>query len=132
MSVARRMATARHASFARVEKIGMTLPRVALGTMYGSPALKLQGQLIACLATHKSAEPNTLVVRIDYTDREMRVGHEPDIYYLKPHYVDYPCVLARLDRISDAALRELLESSWEFVAKSRHTEPKPRRSHRVK
>jgi len=83
--------------------------------MYGSPALKVGGQLLACIATNKAAEPNTLVVRIDPFERDLRIANEPDIYYLKPHYVNYPCVLARLPRISDAALRELLESGWRFV-----------------
>ena len=36
-------------------------------------------------------------------------------YYLKPHYEDYPCVLARLSRIQPDALRDLLRMGWEFA-----------------
>ena len=86
-----------------------------LATYFGMPALKLDGQMLACMASPKSAEPNTLVVRIDFFERDLRVANEPEIYYLKPHYRDYPCVLARLARIGDAALRDLLESGWRFV-----------------
>jgi hypothetical protein len=93
--------------------------------MYGAPALKLDGQLLACIATNKSAEPDTLVVRIDFFERDLRVANEPDVYYLKPHYVNYPCVLARLSTISDAALRDLLESGWRFVS-TKSTRPKRR------
>jgi hypothetical protein len=45
--------------------------------------------------------------------------NEPDIYYLKPHYVNYACVLTRLAVIDDAALRELLESGWRFLKKKK-------------
>ena len=107
--------TAKATSFERVRKLGLELPGVVLATYFGMPALKLDGQMLACVASHKSAEPNTLVVRIDFFERDLRVANEPDIYYLKPHYRDYPCVLARLSRIGDSALRDLLESGWRFV-----------------
>jgi hypothetical protein len=71
------------------------------------------------MASHKSAEPNTLVVRVDFLDRDLRVMNEPDIYYLKPHYVNYACVLARLSRIDDAALRELVDSGYRFIKKKK-------------
>lgn len=107
--------TSRPTKFERVRKLGLELPGVVLATYFGMPALKLDGQMVACMASHKSAEPDSLVVRIDFFERDLRVANEPDIYYLKPHYRDYPCVLARLSRISDAALRDLLESGWRFV-----------------
>jgi len=44
-------------SFDIVRKIGLALPDVEEGTMYGSPALKVRGNLLTCLAIHKSAEP---------------------------------------------------------------------------
>jgi hypothetical protein len=44
---------------------------------------------------------------------------EPDVYYLKTHYVNYPCVLARLSKISDTSLRELLETGWTFERTTR-------------
>jgi hypothetical protein len=45
--------------------------------------------------------------------------NEPAIYYLKPHYLNYACVLTRLPVIDDAALRDLLESSWRFLKKKK-------------
>ena len=107
--------TSKSTPFERVRKLGLELPGTVIATYFGEPALKLDGQMLACMASHKSAEPNSLVVRIDFFERDLRVANEPDIYYLKPHYRDYPCVLARLSRIGDAALRELLESGWRFV-----------------
>jgi hypothetical protein len=110
---------ARTASFDRAKKLGVKLPGVVVDKYFGMPALKLDGQMLACMASHKSAEPGTLVVRIDFFERDLRIGNEPDIYYLKPHYLGYPCVLARLSRITDAALRDLLESGWGFIKKKK-------------
>lgn len=107
--------TSKPTSFERVQQLGLVLPGVVLATYFGMPALKLDGQMLACMASHKSAEPNTLVVRIDFFERDLRVANEPEIYYLKPHYRDYACVLARLSRIGDPAMRDLLESGWRFV-----------------
>lgn len=111
--------TSKSATFDRVQKLGVKLPGVALDKYFGAPALKLDGQMLACMATNKSAEPNTLVVRIDFFERDLRVANEPEIYYLKPHYVNYPCVLTRLSRIDDTALSELLESGWRFIKKKK-------------
>lgn len=108
---------AKRLTFDRVQKLGVKLPGVVVDKYFGMPALKLDGQMLACMASHKSAEPNTLVVRVDFLERDLRVMNEPDIYYLKPHYVNYACVLARLSRIDDAALRELLESGYRFIKK---------------
>lgn len=83
-------------SFDRAQKLGVKLPGVEVSTYFGMPALKLKGQMVACMASNKSAEPDTLVVRTDYFERDLRVANEPEIYCPKPHYVNYACVLARL------------------------------------
>jgi hypothetical protein len=106
----------RQASFDIVRKIGLQLPDVEEGTMYGAPALKVRGKLLACMASHKSAEPNTLVVRIDFDDRDALIADDPGTYYVKPHYQDYPSVLVRLSVIEPEALRDLLTSAWRTVA----------------
>ena len=118
-------AAAKSASFARVEKCAANLPGVERSTYFGKPALKVNGEFLACLPSHKSAEPDSLVVRIDFLERDLRIAHEPDLYYVKPHYVNYPCVLARLSKVSDAALRDLLESAHQYILKKR-TRPKAR------
>jgi hypothetical protein len=106
----------RKTTFATVRKIGLTLPGVEEGTAYGAAALKLNGQLMACMATNKAAEPNTLVVRIDFDQRDELLAAEPDVYYLKDHYVDYACVLVRMARVPPDALPDLLRMAWQFVS----------------
>ena len=46
------------------------------------------------------------------------IADDPQTYYLKPHYVAYPCVLVRLPRISRDALTDLLHAAWRFVDSS--------------
>src|SRR5262249_675762 len=72
--------------------------------------------MFACIASHKSAEPGTLVVRIPFDQRDALLAEEPDTYYLKDHYVGYACVLVRLKRVREDALRDLLLTGWRFVS----------------
>ena len=99
-------------AFARVKRIGLTLPGVEAAISYdGSPRLKLAGCFVAGLATHPSAEPETLVVRADPEERAWLLADAPDTYYLTDYYRKYPLVLVRLQRIDDTALAELLGMS---------------------
>ena len=86
--------------------------------MYGAPALKVRGKLLACMASHKSAEPGSLVVRIGFEEREALIADDPRTYYVKPHYQDYAAVLVRLALIDREALRDLLRSAWRTVTAS--------------
>ena len=76
--------------------------------MYGSPALKVGGLMIACIASNKAAEPGTLVLRTTFDQRDALIAEEPETYYLKPHYETYPVVLVRLSRVSREAMQDLL------------------------
>ena len=87
-----------------VREIALGLPRVEAGTTYGSPAFKVDGKMFTCVAVHRSAEPDTLVVRMDFDERDGLIAAEPKTYYLTDHYVDYPCVLVRLTRVRHDAL----------------------------
>jgi hypothetical protein len=110
-------------SFEIVRKIGLALPDVEEGTMYGSPALKVRGKLLTCLAIHKSAEPESLAVRIDFDQRAALLAEAPETYYLTEHYVNYPVVLVRLSRIRVDEMRDLLGSAWRFVTAQKSRSP---------
>jgi len=112
--------------FASVRKLGLALPDVEQGTMYGAPALKVRGHMFACMASHKSAEPNTLVVLVGFDERDELIGADPETFYLKDHYLNHPSVLVRLSRIPRNALRDLLLKAWRFTA-SRHQSPARRK-----
>jgi hypothetical protein len=104
--------------FAAVRAIGATLPDVEATTSWGAPALKVRGTMFVCMATNKSAEPNSLVVRMDFAQRDALIDEDPATYYLKDHYVRYPCVLVRLSRVHRDALRDLVQTAHRFVSAS--------------
>lgn len=107
--------------FELVRTVGLTLPGVEATTKYdGSPMLKVAGTFMAGLATHRSAEPGTLVVRCGVEEREWLLADAPEIYYLTDYYRSYPLILARLSKIERDALRDLLSVSWRLaVSKTR-------------
>ena len=102
-------------TFKTVEAVGRALPDVEVTTSWGQPSLKVRGRMFACMAAHKSAEPNSLVVMMDFADRDALVEDDPDTYYLKDHYLNYPCVLVRLSRVRADALRDLVTGAHGFV-----------------
>jgi len=128
----------RHATFADVRAVASTLADVEPAMMYGAPGFRLRGRFLACIATNKAAEPDTLVVAVGFEARDTLVASEPDVYYLKDHYVNYPCVLVRLSRVHPDALRDLVHGAYRFVsatvrkestrtsARSRRTVPRSR------
>ena len=105
----------KHHGFDLVCKIGVSLPDVEAATTWGAPALKVRGRMFVCMATHKSAEPDTLVVKMDIAQRDALIEEEPATYYLKEHYVGYPCVLVRLSRVRPDALEDLVRTAHRFV-----------------
>jgi hypothetical protein len=125
--------------FEIVRTVGLALPDVEAATKYdGSPVLKLGGCFMAGLATHRSAEPDTLVVRAAFEDRELLVEDAPETYYLTDYYRAYPLVLVRLSHVDRDALSDLLSVSWHLTAATaRHRGrpapprlPLPGRNHR--
>ena len=102
-------------NFDAVRRIGLTFSGVEESTAYGSPALRLKGKLLACMASHRSAEPRSLVVCVSFEDRGAMIAEAPEIYYIKEHYLNYECVLVRLSRISPHMLRDLLGMAYKFV-----------------
>ncbi len=108
-------------AFEAVKTVGLALPDVEATTKYdGSPVLKVGGSFMAGLATHRSAEPETLVVRVDVEERARLIEDAPEIYYVTDYYRPYPVVLARLAQLDRDALRDLLSVSRRLaLAKTR-------------
>jgi hypothetical protein len=69
-------------TFDTVEQIGLSLPGVEKSVAYGVPALKVRGQLLACIPANPSAEPGSLLVRVDFDDRAELLAGDPAVYYL--------------------------------------------------
>ena len=103
--------------FDAVRSAARELPGVEDVIRYdGAPVLKLGGCFMAGLATHKSAEPDTLVLRYSTDDREWLLQDAPETYYLTSYYQPYPLILVRLRHVGHDALRDLLKVSWQLTA----------------
>ena len=92
-----------------VRSILMSMPDMHEGTMYGYRPFKMRGTLLACPAIHKTAEPNSLVVKISADERDQLLADEPHVYYVTDHYSRNAVVLVRLSEIDRKSLRSLLE-----------------------
>ena len=113
----------KRSGFDAVIRIGRTLPDVEVTTTWGAPTLKVRGKMFACVAINKSAEPNSMVIRMDTAQRDLLIEEDPATYYLTDHYVDYPCVLVRLSRVSPESLSDLLRGAHRFVSARRSSGP---------
>ena len=99
-----------------VMQLGLRLPGVEVSTSYGTPALKVGGKLMARLWE----DGQTLVlVRIGFDQRELLIEIEPEVFFLTPHYQDYPSVLVRLPKTAPAMIEGLLEQVWRALAPRR-------------
>lgn len=103
----------------------LTLPGVEASTIHGLPALKAKGKLMACVPSHKSAEPDSLMVAVAFERRAELLAEAPEIYYAPEHYVNHASVLVRLAKIRRDALEGLLRGAWSFVTAKKQA---PRRA----
>ncbi len=103
--------------------MGAKLPGVVRSTSWGSPALKVKTgagklQLIACVPTNKSAEPGSLMFRMDRRERAALIDEAPEMYYAPEHYVGYDAVLVRVARLTPELAHDLLAMAHRFVTRT--------------
>jgi hypothetical protein len=77
---------------------------------------------LACVPAHRSAEANSLVVRVDFEERADLLATAPDVYYVTDHYVGCTAVLVRLSQVNPGMLRDLLGMAHKFVKGRQSTE----------
>jgi hypothetical protein len=105
-------------NFDTVRHIGLALAGVEESTAFGQPALKIHGKLLATLPANRSAEPDSILVRMDFDDRAELLAAEPDVYYVTDHYVGYDAVLVRLSRVNPDVLVDLLGMAYKFMTRN--------------
>lgn len=102
-------------NFDTVLELGALLPGVEATSNKQRVALKLKGRLVACTAINRSAEPDSLMICLDFPARDALLEQQPDTYYMTPHYRGYATVLVRLPKIGRAKLSTLLARATQFV-----------------
>jgi len=70
---------------------------------------------MACVPTHRSAEPGSIAVRVSFDDRAELLAAAPNVYCVTDHYLNYNAVLVRLSRVTPDVLRDLLGMAHRFV-----------------
>ena len=69
--------------------------------------------------------PRVLAVRVaNLAQKETLLSAEPVKFFTEPHYNGYPAILVRLEKVTTADLRVLLEEAWRCVA-PRTPAPRP-------
>jgi hypothetical protein len=99
-------------AFDAVCEIARTLPGAEESTSYGTPAFKVKGKLFARF--HQDGE--SLVVGVDFDEREEMMNADPEKFYITDHYRNYPWILVRLSKVRPDELRDLLLGSWRRAA----------------
>jgi len=103
------------ATFATVQAIMAALPDAVEGVSFRTPSFTVRKKFICRLR-----EADVLVVKVeDLLLRDGLLHSKPAIYFITPHYADYPAVLVRLSHISDAELEDILTDAWFAAAPKR-------------
>ena len=73
--------------------------------------------------------PGVIAVRVpNLAHKDLMISAEPAKFFTEPHYEGFPAVLVRLDAVSVADLKVLLEDGWRCLAPKQLVEG--RSSHR--
>lgn len=64
-------------------------------------------------------EGETLVVRIDPFERDLRMEADPGAFFINAHYRGHPWLLIRVPNVDLEELRDLLEQAWRLSAPRR-------------
>ena len=101
-------------TYETVRQILLALPGTEEGTSYGTQAFRVRKKLIVRL----KEDGETLVVKCD--DRDPLIESDPQVFFVTPHYQNYPYVLVNLAKVKPTVLRELLEDLWRAEASAAH------------
>ncbi len=99
--------------YERYLKIVLALPGTEKSTSYGTPSIKVRGKI---LSRWRTEAEGGLAIRCDFLDRQILLQTQPEVFFLTDHYVDYPMVLVRLEKISRGALVDVAECAWRVAA----------------
>jgi len=94
----------RKLSLSAIRRAVIALPGIEEGTSYGTPAWRHKGRLLARL--HQDGK--SIVLKVGNQTRDHLLQADPETFFVTDHYVGYPMVLARLDRLSAADIKKLL------------------------
>ena len=93
----------------------LALPGVEAGTSYGTAAFRVGKKFFSRLRE----DGETLVVKVDFVQRDLWMIAEPETFFTTDHYRGYPTVLVRLATVRLDDLRERIVQAWRGLAGKR-------------
>jgi hypothetical protein len=93
--------------------LALELPGVELSTSYRTPSIKVKGKFLGRLRTEAEG---AFAIRCDFLDRQILMQANPAAFFITDHYLNYPAVLVRLDKVGKRELADLVERAWQMVA----------------
>src|SRR5438874_11845485 len=103
----KRIAKTKPLTWETVRQIAQTLPGAEESTSYRTPAFKVKGKLFARL--HQDGE--SLVIGVDFEEREDMMSAAPDKTYITHHFMDYHWMFVQMSKVRPYELREYLIGS---------------------
>lgn len=100
-------------AYARYLEIALRLPGTSESTSYGTPSVKAMGKI---LSRWRTEAEGGLAIRCDFLDRQIMLQANPDAFFLTDHYLNYPMILVRLERVDTDTLTDVVERAWRMVA----------------
>ena len=91
--------------------------------IFGTPCLRVGKKLMARLWE----DGETLVAKVELEERVRLLDQHPDVFFLTDHYLNYPCILVRLDAVPLDQLRVILDGAWRKVASKRQLAALPKK-----
>ena len=102
-------------TYDEVRQLVHALPGGEEGRAYGGPSLHVGRKFLGRLLEDRE----TLVLRIDETERAHLLEDSPDAFFLTDHYRPHPYVLINLLAVDRLLLRRLVHQAWRLVASKR-------------
>jgi hypothetical protein len=90
----------------------LTLPGVAEGTSYRTPALRVREKLLVRL----KEDGETIALRVGLSERDVLLQLDPRAFSVTDHYRAFPFMLVRLAEAQPRLLWALLEDAWRAQA----------------
>jgi hypothetical protein len=98
---------------AALRRVALSFPGAVEASSYGQPAFKIGTKFF----TRLRREDDSIVWIVDSIDeRDALLEMDPKTYFITDHYRNYPSVLVRMSRLTEAMLRKMLERRWRAVA----------------
>src|SRR5690349_18298406 len=98
-----------------VRRLVKRFPAAEDGASCGTEGFVVRGIVLARFRDNDTV----LVVKCGDGERDHRIQSDPDAFFITDEYRGHPAVLIRLDQVSEADLRDVLEVAWLRIASPR-------------